>query len=212
VLYVTALEILGEALRRHLGIKARTSGNANHRLRHFVAASVLMADVARGYLARHELAALDFSQVAYEKEEDVSEDGRSVVVFRKKGSNAPALRLLQLASRDHTPDAADVEAVRDYRAMCFWGQAAAGFCDNHRLSVIHRDNDFEFTELHSDGSMVLSRELDVRGTCDEYATAMRRIWGNLHDPWIVDFLARHARGAIEAFGPVLGTGTYPRRR
>lgn len=212
LLHVTALEIIGEAMIRYLDLDRHIKSHGrlrkqreNHQLRHFVAASVAMAAVSSRGNGPVPITDVDFSGVRFERR-TFNDNGRQGFRWSPVGGNAATTALLRLAVAPQGPIEEPAARMRSH--MAFWAQAALGHCDNHRLAIIHQDNEFEFWVQQADGTKVSSREPDLKNICLWYAEVMPVIWRGLTNRLAMGFLGKHMPDVLRAFAVPLTTNSY----
>lgn len=212
LLYVTALEIIGEAMVRYLDLDKHIKSHGrlrkqreSHQLRHFVAASVAMAAVARNRDCPAPVRDIDFSDVRFERR-TFNDNGKQGSRWELMEGNTVTKALLGLIVSPQGP--VEASSVRARSHMMFWAQAAFGHCDNHRLALIHQDNEFEFWVQQADGTRTSSREPSWEAICLWYVDVMPVIWKGLTDLSTIDFLGKHMPNALRAFAAPLTMNSY----
>jgi len=212
LLYVTALEIVGEAMVRYLDLDKhiRSHGRLrkqreSHQLRHFVAASVAMAAVARNGDGPTPVQDIDFSGVRFERR-TFNDNGKQGSRWELVEGNTATNALLELVVLPEGP--VEKSSVRARSHMMFWAQAAFGHCDNHRLALIHQDNEFEFWVQQTDGTKISSREPNWEAICFWYVDVTPVIWKGLMDLSTIGFLGKHMPHALRAFAAPLTMNSY----
>lgn len=209
ILYVTAMEILGEALIRRLDIKAnllKKFSKRKHALRQFVAASLCLPKILKAdpYLSN----SVQFEVMRFERKLDKSE-GKPRTLWKLEGGNAAAYYILHDCS-NHKYALTGKVPLDLYQNINFWKNAALGFYDNQRMAIIHSDNDFDFTKMALDGKVIRNKRLDSQSSCGGYKQFFSNVMPIANDVVSLEILDRHINGVLIAFTAPLLQNSYDR--
>ena len=96
------------------------------------------------------------------------------------------------------------------KSMSILGEAAAGFIDNKRLGIMHRDNNFDYLTYVGGVVTEASREVNVEQSARSLAYSMQEIWNGLNNEATVDIVEQKLPSMLESFRPVFKSNTYDR--
>lgn len=219
LLYVAALEMIGWEVNSSLGIDEfgqRHKLREKHRLRHFSAAALFVADCLL-VLGEKVKAEADFKKLTFER--------RPRPIDQEPGADwaakatTPFMSMLGAMVSPHfrmeelSQEAPHYTAIINLCAgMNALGSAALGFLDNHRLALIHEDNNFDFIQYNNDGQHTMGRPLNLNVTVKYYMNLLPRIIESARKPEVIKFLSYHLKDMIMSFEAPLREKTYTSKK
>lgn len=215
LLYVAALEMIGWEVNLPFGIEElgrRIGLRDKHRLRHFSAAALFVADCLLVFGERV-IAEVDFKRLTFERRSR-SGDQQPGVGWAPKGDTLFMSMLGNMVNpvfpiNNMIRETPQYDAVMNLRSgMTFLGSAALGFLDNHRLALIHEDNDFDFIQFNDDGTSVAGRSLDLPITVENYMRLLPRIVESAGRPEVMNFLSSRLQDMVISFQAPLKERSY----
>jgi len=91
--------------------------------------------------------------------------------------------------------------------MSALGQAAAGFIDNKRTGLLHKDNLFEY-ESYVGGVAISSKDVEVEGSSSALAYTFGEVWAGINNEQAIGFVEANFPAMLAAFKPVIELKTY----
>ena len=219
LLYLSALEMIGWEVLDQSGIsKDELPAAANkkgkptlprlHQIRHFAAASILLIDSLRYELKTVDMD-LDFSKIQVNRKE-IIKDGKPCTQWDIMALSPDMHNLLEPMRRMQEVSKMNVESLlhTKFRALDFHRRAALGFLDNFRLSILHHDNKFTYTQSDLSGTTRHSKDPDLAQAATEQSLAHSYIWRSFEEPTVMEVVQSHIRPMLVSFAPLLTSNSY----